>query len=92
VTHQLVTPALTLEMKEILSNPKLHHKFVKGLESRPGAKIYRKSGTWKSWHADSAMVEYGEYRYIAVGLAQHPNGSKWLEQIIVPMHDLIVGP
>ena len=89
-TQQLLSPSLTREMKAILSNPQIHHKFVKGLEQRPGAKIYRKSGTWKSWHADSILVEHDNHKYIAVGLAQHPDGGRWLEQIIAPLHDLIV--
>jgi beta-lactamase class A len=89
-TNQLVNPRLTGHLKEILSRPKIHHKFVKGLKNRPGSKIYRKSGTWKQWHADSALVEYAGHRYIIVGLAQHPHGGRWLEQIITPLHDLIV--
>jgi beta-lactamase class A len=89
-TRQLLSPSLTREMKNILSNPQLHHKFVKGLESRPGCNLYRKSGTWKQWHADSAIVEYGNHKYIVVGLVKHPNGGEWLERIIVPLHDLIV--
>ena len=74
----------------MLSNPGVHHKFVKGLTPRPGARFYRKSGTWKSWHADSAMVEYGNYKYIVVALAESPKGGKWMERLIVPLHDLIV--
>jgi len=89
-THQLVSPELSQEMKRMLSNPGVHHKFVKGLTPRPGARLYRKSGTWRSWHADSVMVEYGNYRYIAVALAEDPKGGKWMEQLIVPLHDLIV--
>ncbi len=89
-TQQLLSPSLSREMKDILANPKLHHKFVKGLEVRPGSKIYRKSGTWKHWHADSAIVEYDNHKYIVVGLASHPDGGKWLKRIIVPLHDLIV--
>jgi beta-lactamase class A len=89
-THQLVSPELSQEMKRMLANPGVHHKFVKGLKRRPGAKLYRKSGTWKTWHADSAMVEYGNYRYIVVALAESPQGGKWLERLIVPLHDLVV--
>jgi beta-lactamase class A len=89
-THQLVNPTLTQHMKEILSKPALHHKFVKGLEVRPGSKIYRKSGSWKRWHADSAIVENGKHKYIVVGLAEHSDGGKWLKQLITPLHDLIV--
>ncbi len=89
-TQQLVSPALSLEMKEMLSKPALQHKFVKGLQARPGSRIYRKSGTWKHWHADSALVERDRYRYIVVALAHHPHGSKWLSQLIVPLDDLVV--
>lgn len=89
-THQLVSPELSREMKAILANPGVHHKFVKGLASRQGIKIYRKSGTWKKWHADSAMVEHGAHKYIVVGLAAHPEGGQWLERLIAPLHDLIV--
>ena len=88
----LVSPELSALMKEMLSKPGIHHKFVKGLESRPGVEIYRKSGTWKDFHADSALVEYGAYRYIIVGLAQHRDGGEWLVRLAAPLHDLVVPP
>ena len=90
-TGQLVAEPLVNEMKEILSKPAIHHKFVKGLEqSRPGAKIYRKSGSWRTWHADSAIVESGGHKFIVVALAEHSDGGKWMQKLIVPLHDLIV--
>jgi beta-lactamase class A len=90
-TQQLVSPKLCRMMKEMFSQPALHHKFVKGLEeSRPGSKIYRKSGTWRQWHADSAIVERNGYKYIVVALAHHPQGGAWLSRLIVPLDDLIV--
>ncbi len=89
-TNRLVNPQLTEKMKGILSESEINHKFVKGLQPFPDMKIYRKSGTWKQWHADSVLVEYGRYRYIAVGLVQHPDGGKWLERLISPLHHLIV--
>ena len=79
-------------MKAALSNPGIRHKFVKGLESRPGVRIYRKSGTWKDFHADSALVEYGDHRYIIVGLAEHPHGGDWLVRLAAPLHDLVASP
>jgi beta-lactamase class A len=91
-TEQLVSPALCKEMKRMLARPALHHKFVKGLAARPGSTIYRKSGSWKRWHADSVMVERDGYKYIAVGLTQHPKGGTWLSRLIVPLDDLIVRP
>lgn len=89
-TGQLVNPELTAEMKQMLSRPAINHKFVKGLKSRPGAKIYRKSGTWSRWHADSAIVEDGEYKFIVVALAESSKGGKWMSEMITPLHDLIV--
>lgn len=90
-TGRLVSEPLASKMKEILSKPAIHHKFVKGLEeARPGAKIYRKSGSWRTWHADSAIVESGGHKFIVVALAEHPNAGQWLQKLIVPLHDLIV--
>ena len=87
-----LSPALTQQMKEVLSRPGLHHKFVKGLEGRPGLTIYRKSGTWRDFHSDSALVEAGPHKYVLVGIAQDPHGGQWLERLAAPLHDVIVGP
>ena len=91
-TDALFTPPLNELMKEILSKPGIRHKFVQGLESRPGVRIYRKSGTWRDFHSDSALVEYGHYRYIIVGLTEHPHGGDWLVRLAAPLHDLVVSP
>jgi len=89
----LLSPQLNALMKETLSKPGIHHKFVKGLANRPGVKIYRKSGTWRDYHADSALVEArGGVRYVIVGIAQHRDGGKWLEKLAAPLHDLIASP
>jgi beta-lactamase class A len=90
-TGQLMSEPLASKMKEILSYPAIHHKFVKGLEEqRPGAKIFRKSGSWRTFHADSAIIESRGHKFIAVALAHHPDGGAWLQELIVPLHDLIV--
>lgn len=89
-TERLVAPRLCREMKSMLSDPAINHKFVKGLEHRPGVRIYRKSGTWRQWHADSAIVEEGDRKYIVVALAAHPDGGQWLARMIEPLHSLIV--
>ena len=89
-TGQLVSPEHSRQMKEILADPAIKHKFVKGLESKdPDHRIYRKSGTWKQYHADSAIIEHDGRRYIAVALAKSPLGGKWLSDLIVVMDDLI---
>jgi beta-lactamase class A len=87
----LVSPDLTRQMKDVLSRPGLHHKFVKGLESRPGIAIYRKSGTWRDFHSDSALVEAGPCKYVLVGIAHDAHGGQWLERLAAPLHDVIVG-
>jgi beta-lactamase class A len=89
-TGQLVSPEHSKQMKDILADPAIKHKFVKGLESKdPDHRIYRKSGTWRQYHSDSAIIEHGGRRYIAVALAKSPLGGKWLSDLIVVMDDLI---
>lgn len=87
----LVGPALTAQMKEVLAHPGIQHKFVKGLLSRPGATVYRKSGTWHEFHSDSALVESGGHKFVMVALARDDHGEQWLEHIAAPLHDLVVG-
>lgn len=89
-TGQLVNPKLTRIMKSMLSEPGIPHKFVKGLAGRDGVKIYRKSGTWRHWHADSAIVEARGYKYILVALAEDPRGGEWLAAIASQLHEVIV--
>jgi beta-lactamase class A len=87
---ELVSPAASRKMKQILSNPGINHKFVRGLLGiRPEAALYRKSGTWQQWHADSAIVEDGGRRYIAAALAESPEGGRWLQDIIVAVDGLV---
>lgn len=89
-TRTLVSPAQSQLMLEALVDPGVSHKFVKGLGELQGAKIYRKSGTWKTYHADSALVTYFGHAYIMVALANHPNGALWLEKLARPLHRLAV--
>jgi beta-lactamase class A len=87
---QLVSPESSRQMKSILADPAINHKFVKGLKSiHPDSRIYRKSGTWGPYHADSAIVEHDGRRYIAVALAKSPRGGRWLSDLIVAMDSLI---
>jgi beta-lactamase class A len=78
-------------MLEDLSNPGIHHKFVAVLEQRaPSAKLFRKSGTWREWHADSVLVEGQEWRhYILVGLVQSSSGEAILREIVPVAEDAL---
>lgn len=90
-TGQLVSPELSHEMKQMLGDPGIRHKFVKGLmETSPDAQIYRKSGTWRDWHADSAIVEHAGRTYIAVALSQNPAGGEWLKDLIAELDTIIL--
>ncbi len=89
--EQLLGPPYDNQMKDILSAPAITHKFVAGLKDRPDARLYRKSGTWRDFHADAALVESDTHRFVIVGLGHHPNAGRWLSQLAAPLHDLVVG-
>lgn len=92
-TGQLVSPEASRKMREILGAPGLDHKFVAGLGAiAPEARLYRKSGTWAEWHSDSAIVEHGGRKYIAVALAESPEGGLWMRELIVALDRLILEP
>jgi len=81
VTGRLVSEQYFDDLAEIMSNPGIQHKFVKGIKkSNPDAEIYRKSGTWKKFHADSGVIVDKDrgYQYIIVALVEHPKGADGL--------------
>lgn len=89
----LLSSELTRQMKASLADPGIHHKFVKGLASRPDTRLYRKSGTWRQFHSDSVLVEGHQRRYILVGIADDQRGGEWLEKMAAPIDDLVIsGP
>lgn len=72
------------EMMRYLVSPEINHKFMKSLNKRaPEADVYRKSGSWRQYHADSALV-FGENgrRYILVALIEDSSGSKICTQLV----------
>ncbi len=92
-TGRLVSARDCATMKSMLAEPGIRHKFVAGLDAhRPGSKVFRKSGTWRSWHSDSAVVERDGRRYIAVALANSQAGGNWLAELIVGLDDIVHHP
>lgn len=89
-TNQLLSPENSKKMKHILSEPGIKHKFVQGLDSIPDIEIFRKSGSWRNYHADSALVEYKEHKYIIIGLSDSASAGQWLAQLALPVHELVV--
>ena len=75
--------------EEIFGAPGLQHKFVKGLQGRE-VEIFRKSGTWKNFHADSAVIARDGLSYIAVSIdtiaeagADMPRGIRTLDDAML---------
>jgi beta-lactamase class A len=87
---KLLPPDLSAKMLTMLSAPGVKHKFVAGiLSSFPGAKIFRKSGTWRNYHADSAIIEHDGKRYIAVAMLEDPKGEAIIRKLITDLDALI---
>ncbi len=78
-------------MKKYLVNPEINHKFVKSLNKvSPGARIFRKSGSWRTYHADSALIEGKNGRkYVLVALIQDLGGSKICEDLVFEVEKLL---
>jgi beta-lactamase class A len=90
-TEKLVTPEYSRMMRKILEDSELDHKFVRALHRiDPDAAVSRKSGSWSTYHCDSALVQREGHSYIAVALRQGSNGSQWLGRIITELDRVIV--
>ena len=88
---QLVNEDRSRDMLHMLSDPQLHHKFVSVLDRvAPAANVYRKSGTWENWHADSALVWDKSRRYIVVALAMDGAGENILRELMHKIDDILV--
>lgn len=89
---ELVSPWASAEMKRILGEPEIRHKFVRGLlDSRPLSRIFRKSGTWRNFDADAAIVERGAHKYIAVALLESAQRGV-LAELITKLDALVIPP
>lgn len=89
--RELVSPAQSRMMLETLANPGIDHKFVKGLAVYEDLELFRKSGSWKQYHADSALVVGDNLRYIVVALVEDPEGSAILARLAPRLHQLVGG-
>ncbi len=83
-TGRLINPQASAHMLAYMAEPAIAHKFVNTLQQEaPAADLYRKSGTWKNWHADSVLVWGPEWRrYILVGLVEHEDGERILRELV----------
>ncbi|PHI19528.1 hypothetical protein CEQ90_12580 [Lewinellaceae bacterium SD302] len=80
--NELVSNESSSKMKRYLVDPELHHKFVNVLDRvAPQAKVYRKSGSWKSYHADVVLVQGPERNYIMTALIDDPAGESIIREL-----------
>lgn len=84
---KLVNKERSKQMLGYMSKPEIHHKFVNSIEKiAPKAKLYRKSGSWTTFHADSILVwEDGKRAYILVALIDDKNGEQIIRQLVAPI-------
>ena len=89
---ELVNRNRSKQMLDILENPELHHKFVNSLDKiAPNARLFRKSGSWKTFHSDSILV-WGKdpnRRYILVALVNDPAGEQIIRNLVMPVEKVI---
>jgi beta-lactamase class A len=79
----------TAMMRKMMANPGISHKFVKGLSKYDDLELWRKSGSWRDFHADSVLVQSPAGVYILVGLIEGPNGDRQLEVLAREAHRLV---
>jgi len=77
-------------LREMFGEPGISHKFVKGLEGRLHVRIYRKSGTWRDFHADAALVERDKLSYIVVAIDHSPQAGLGFTKGIRIVDDLML--
>jgi beta-lactamase class A len=93
MTGRLVSEQYLSDFAEIMSDSGIQHKFVKGLKkANPDAEIYRKSGTWKAFHADSGVIvdKKAGYQYIIVALMEHPKGADIIARFAALVDEMMV--
>ncbi len=86
----LVSTDASKEMLSIMKKPALHHKFVNTLlRIAPKADIYRKSGSWKNYHSDSALVWGPDRKYIIVALIDNAFGEQIIRDLVKPIEKVM---
>lgn len=87
---ELISPDASDKMRSYLVDPELHHKFVSVLDQvAPNAKVYRKSGSWSTFHADVAMVEGPKRNYIITALVDDPRGEQIIRELGVVLDRML---
>ena len=89
---KLVNEKRSKQMLAIMENPDLHHKFVNTLDQiAPDARLFRKSGSWRTFHSDSILVwgDDPDRRYILVALIDDANGEQIIRDLVKPVEKVL---
>jgi beta-lactamase class A len=87
----LVDPHWSFRMMGLMSPPRHHHKFVAGLADRPGVVfLARKSGTWRNYHSDSALIQHQGRIYALVAISEDKHGEDWMRDIAKIVDDIVM--
>lgn len=92
---KLVNEKRSKQMLDIMEDPALHHKFVNTLDQiAPNARLFRKSGSWRTYHSDSILVwgENPNRRYILVALVDDANGEQIIRSLVKPVEKALKKP
>tara|TARA_R110002074_G_scaffold59183_2_gene144266 strand:+ start:54871 stop:55776 length:906 start_codon:yes stop_codon:yes gene_type:complete len=92
---KLVNQKRSKQMLDILEDPELHHKFVNTLDKiAPNARLFRKSGSWRTYHSDSILVwgKDSNRRYILVALVDDANGEQIIRNLVKPIEKVLKKP
>lgn len=87
---KLVNHKRSKQMLDIMGNPGLHHKFVSTLDQiAPNAHLFRKSGSWQTYHSDSILVWGNDpsRRYILVALIDDSSGEQIIRNLVKPIEN-----
>jgi len=86
----LISTERSKEMLDIMKDPALHHKFVNTLDKvAPKATIYRKSGSWRNYHSDSALVWGPKRKYVIVALIDSDYGEQIIRDLVRPLEKVL---
>ena len=87
---KLVNKKRSQEMMEYMVDPGLRHKFVNSLNRlAPRARLFRKSGSWSTFHSDSVMVWGPKRKYILAALVNDPGGEQILRKLVYEIDDVL---
>ncbi|WP_020567928.1 serine hydrolase [Neolewinella persica] len=89
--NELISEKSSAKMRSYLVDPQLHHKFVNVLDQvAPNAKVYRKSGSWSTFHADVALVQGPDRNYIITALVDDPKGEQICRDLAKVLDSMLV--